>query len=79
MTDPIAWARAHRVCWEIEPLYDVVHGHGLQQTGYELRLFGRLELPVRDDVDADAGVPLLLFSYGTDYGALVGGALNTIG
>lgn len=43
MTDWRAWVGAHKVCWEIEPLREHVEGHGVQQTGYELRLFGRLD------------------------------------
>jgi hypothetical protein len=48
MTDRLAWVRTHRVCWEIEPLRELTKGHGLQQTGYELKLVGRLELGAGD-------------------------------
>jgi hypothetical protein len=43
MTDRRQWVNAHKVCWELEPLRELVEGHGVQQTGYELRLFGWLD------------------------------------
>src|SRR4030095_7572291 len=43
MTDRREWVNAHKVCWEIEPLRELVEGQGVQQTGYELRLFGRID------------------------------------
>jgi hypothetical protein len=51
MTDRGAWVRAHRVCWEIEPLRELVEGRGVQQTGYEVRLFGRLDLRAEERAD----------------------------
>jgi hypothetical protein len=54
MSDRRAWVRAHRVCWEIEPLRELTKGHGVQQTGYELKLFGRLDL--RADEGAERAV-----------------------
>jgi hypothetical protein len=43
------WVRKHQVCWELAPLHEQVKGHGVQQTGYCLKLFGRIERPARAD------------------------------
>src|SRR5262245_60738547 len=51
MTDCGAWVQTHRVCWEIEPLGELVEGHRLQQTGYQLHLFGRLDLRGEDETE----------------------------
>ena len=42
--DTVRWIRTHDVRWELAPLDELVQGRGLQQTGYVLRLFGRLPL-----------------------------------
>lgn len=45
--DMVRWIRTHDVRWELAPRDELVQGRGLQQTGYVLRLFGRLPLPGR--------------------------------
>ena len=42
--DAVRCIRTHDVRWELVPLDELVQGRGLQQTGYVLRLFGRLPL-----------------------------------
>ena len=54
MGDVRAWVQAHGVCWEIEPLREFIKGHGVQQTGYELRLFGHLDLRAQAEVEQAA-------------------------
>ncbi len=54
MDDPRAWVAEHKVCWEIGPLREFVKGHGLEQTGYELTLFGRFDPAAQEDDDAAA-------------------------
>jgi hypothetical protein len=49
MTDPRAWVRAHNVSWEIEPLRETIRSRGVTQTGYELRLFGMLDVRAKED------------------------------
>jgi hypothetical protein len=49
-----AWVRKHQVCWELAPMREQVKGHGVQQTGYCLKLFGRIERPARADNRAAA-------------------------
>jgi hypothetical protein len=49
-----AWVRKHQVCWELAPMRELVKGHGVHQTGYCLRLFGRIERPARADNQAVA-------------------------
>jgi hypothetical protein len=51
MTDRREWVQAHRVCWEVEPLRELTKGHGVQQTGYELKLFARLDPRPKDETD----------------------------
>ena len=46
-----AWLKEHKVCWELAPLRDLVKGRGVEQTGYELNLFGRFDLTAQDDDD----------------------------
>jgi hypothetical protein len=55
-TDALDWVRKDKVCWELAPLREVVKGHGIQQTGYALRLYGRFDpaAQVDDDVVARA-------------------------
>ena len=48
------WVRKHQVCWELAPLREQVKGHGVQQTGYCLRLFGRIDRPAQADNEAVA-------------------------
>ena len=40
-----AWIQRHKVCWEISPLQEMIKGHGVQRTGYELHLFAELTSP----------------------------------
>jgi hypothetical protein len=42
------------VCWEFGPLREYVKGHGMEQTGYELTLFGRFDPAEFDDDDTAA-------------------------
>ena len=49
-----AWAKEHKVAWELAPLREVVKGHGVEQTGYELGLFARFDLAAQDDDEAVA-------------------------
>ena len=47
-----AWVKEHKVSWELAPQKEVVKGRGLQQTGYVLKLFGRIDHRGKDRVDA---------------------------
>lgn len=46
-----AWIEKHRVCWEVEPLKEMVKGHGIQQTGALLTLYARFERPAEKGPD----------------------------
>jgi hypothetical protein len=45
-----SWVRDHQVCWELKPAQEMVKGHGLLQTGFELKLFGCFDPRPEDDV-----------------------------
>jgi len=45
-----SWVRDHQVCWELKPAQEMVKGHGLRQTGFELKLFGCFDPRPEDDV-----------------------------
>jgi hypothetical protein len=40
---PHGWVKEHQVSFELVPVQEHVKGHGLQQTGQSLKLFGRLD------------------------------------
>jgi hypothetical protein len=44
-----SWVQEHQVCWELGPVQETVKGHGLQQTGYALKLFGRFSPRAESD------------------------------
>jgi hypothetical protein len=52
--DSAAWVAEHQVCWELFPVQELVKGHGLQQTGYALQMFGRCDRGANDDWAASA-------------------------
>jgi hypothetical protein len=52
--DSRAWLRKRQVCWELAPFQEMVKGQGLQQTGYALKLFARVEPGAEDDALAVA-------------------------
>ena len=45
----LRWVREHQVCWELSPMCELVKGHGMQQTGYALKVFGRFDAAAQDD------------------------------
>jgi hypothetical protein len=49
-----AWIEEHKVGWRLGLLREHVKGHGVEQTGYELVLFGRFNPAGRDDYEAVA-------------------------
>jgi hypothetical protein len=49
-----SWIEEHEVCWELSAVQEMVKGHGLQQTGYALKLFGRFDPRTEDDASAVA-------------------------
>jgi hypothetical protein len=52
--EPSAWVREHQVFWELAPFQETVKGHGVQQTGLALKLFGRFEPGGQRDAEAVA-------------------------
>jgi hypothetical protein len=51
--DPHAWVKEHQASFELGPVQEHVKGHGMQQTGHALKLFGRLDTrAVGDPVEA---------------------------
>lgn len=46
---PPAWVKEHQVSFELASFQEYVKGHGLQQTGQLLRLFGRFDPRAVDD------------------------------
>ena len=46
---PPEWVKEHQVSFELVPVQEHVKGHGLQQTGQSLRLFGRFDPRGVDD------------------------------
>lgn len=49
-----AWVKEHKASWELAPLKEMVQGRGMQQTGYVLKLFGRIDHRRKDRIDAIA-------------------------
>lgn len=49
-----AWVKEHEVCWELRPLRELVKGHGVEKTGYELGLVGRYDAAAQADDEAVA-------------------------
>jgi hypothetical protein len=49
-----AWVKEHKVSWELAPQKEMVKGRGMQQTGYVLKLFGRIDHRRKDRIDAIA-------------------------
>jgi len=49
-----SWIEEHQVCWELSAVQEMVKGHRLQQTGFALTLFGRLDPRAEDDASAAA-------------------------
>ena len=49
-----SWVQEHQVCWELSAVQEMVKGHGLQQTGFALKLFGRFDPRAEDDASAVA-------------------------
>ena len=49
-----SWVEEHQVCWELSAVQEMVKGHGLQQTGFALKLFGRFDPRAKDDASAVA-------------------------
>jgi hypothetical protein len=41
--DPPSFAKQHQASFELSPFQETVKGHGLQSTGYALRLFARFD------------------------------------
>jgi hypothetical protein len=40
-TETADWVRTHQVCWEFQPLKEMVKGTGVRQTGLELLLYAQ--------------------------------------
>ena len=49
-----AWVKEHKASWELAPLKEMVQGRGMHQTGYVLKLFGRIDHRRKDRTDAVA-------------------------
>ena len=49
-----AWVKEQKVSWELAPQKEMVQGRGMQQTGYVLRLFGRIDHRGKDRIDVIA-------------------------
>ena len=47
-----SWVEQHQVCWELSAVQEMEKGHGLQQTGFALKLFGRLDPRTKDQAPA---------------------------
>ena len=53
-TELRAWVKEHKVSWELAPQKEMVQGRGMRQTGYALKLFGRIDHRRKDRIDAIA-------------------------
>lgn len=53
-TETADWVRTHQVCWEIQPLKEMVKGVGVRQTGLELVLCAQHDGPTHLDPVAPA-------------------------
>jgi len=49
-----SWVEHHEVCWELSAFQEMVKDHGLRQTGFALKLFGRLDPRAMDHAPAAA-------------------------
>lgn len=40
-TETVEWVRKHQVCWEVQPLKEMVKGSGVRQTGIEVFVYAQ--------------------------------------